>query len=95
MGRTYAGLSVMQELTPLAAFSVAGLGNLEDGSALLLPSLGISISDNADAVFGAFIGLGARPEEIDLLDLAAGDYGVQSEFGFYPSMVFVQTKAYF
>jgi len=95
MGRTYAGLSVLQEITPLTMLSVAVLANLEDGSALLLPSLALSVAENADAVLGGFLGLGARPEEIDLLDLVDGNYGIQSEFGLYPHMAFVQMRSYF
>ncbi len=95
MGRTYAGLSVLQEITPLTMLSVAALTNLEDGSALLLPSLALSIAENADAVLGGFLGVGARPEEIDLLDLVDGNYGIQSEFGLYPHMAFIQMRSYF
>jgi len=95
MGRTYAGLSVIQEITPLTMLSLAALANLEDGSALLLPSLALSVAENADAVLGGYLGLGERPEEVDLLLFAEGNYGVQSEFGLYPHVVFVQMRAYF
>ena len=95
MGRTYAGVSLFQEVTPLVMASVVALGNLEDASVLLTPSLSLSVAGNADVIFGGFVGLGQRPRKVDLTDLLAGDAGIRSEFGFYPSTVFVQTRAYF
>ena len=57
---------------------------------------------------GGFIGRGDRPAVVDLADLLdpetglplTGDalnasVGVRSEFGLYPSSVYVQMKAYF
>ncbi|MEE2750817.1 MAG: hypothetical protein VX519_05260 [Myxococcota bacterium] len=95
MGRTYAGLSVFQEVTPLVMASVVALGNLEDGSALLSPSLSLSVAGNADVILGGFLGLGERPRNVELADVIAGNAGIRSEFGFYPSTLFVQTRAYF
>ena len=93
-GRAYLGLSVLQEVTPLTHLSLTGLTNLEDGSALLIPALSVSAAGNVDVAFGGFIGVGPRPEEVDLLQLATGDVGIQSEFGLYPTAVYGATKVY-
>lgn len=85
LGQAYAALAVMQELTPTLHGSLAALANLQDGSGLLLPSLDVSVSDEVAWTSGAYLGVGAPPD----------DDGLQSEFGLYPSMVFTQMRAYF
>ena len=108
MGRTYAALSVGQEITPLINGNLALIGNLEDPSAMLAPSLSWSLAENADLSAGAYAGLGARPEEVDPLDLInpatlqpwgtkklASRLGIQSEFGLIPTTAFLQMRAYF
>ena len=93
-GRAYVGVSVMQQVTPLTLLSLTSLTNIEDGSALLIPALAVNASGNVDLAFGGFVSLGPRPEEVDLLQLATGDVGIQSEFGLYPTTFYVATKAY-
>ena len=93
-GRAYVGVSVLQEITPLTLLSLTGLTNVDDGSALLIPALSVNAAGNVDLAFGGFIGLGPRPEEVDLLQLATGDVGIQSEFGLYPTTIYAATKVY-
>ena len=85
LGQSYAALAVMQELTPTLNGSLAALANLQDASGLLLPSLDVSVSDEVAWTSGAYLGVGAPPDE----------EGLQSEFGLYPNMVFTQMRAYF
>jgi hypothetical protein len=85
LGQSYAALAVMQKLTPTLNGSLAALANLQDASGLLLPSLDVSVSDEVAWTSGAYLGLGAPPDE----------EGLQSEFGLYPSIVFTQMRAYF
>ena len=103
-GLVYAALSVSQEITPLLIGCLGAIGNLTDPSVLLTPSVSWSIAGNVDAVFGGYVGLGARPEgrTLDLDNLpdapTADDLSVltpRSEFGTYPATVFVQLRAYF
>jgi hypothetical protein len=95
MGQVYGGLSIGQAITPLVMVSVAALGNLVDGSALVMPSVAISVAENADAVLGGFLGLGERPREVEMDELMAGEMGIQSEFGLVPNTFFAQMRAYF
>ncbi len=108
LGRTYLGAAIQHELGPLTQASLTGFANLEDKSALLSPSLACSVADNAELLVGAFLGLGARPEEVDLMDLvdpvsfqplpkeeAARRLGVQTEFGMVAPTFFVQMKSAF
>ena len=108
LGRTYVGAMVQQEITPLTHGGLAVYANLEDSSALLSPSIAVSISDNADLSAGAFIGMGDRPSDVNPLDLvdpatfqplpddeAARRLGVNSEFGLVAPTFFVQMKSAF
>jgi len=108
LGRTYLGAMIQQELAPLVQGGLATFANLEDSSALLSPTLTCSVADNAELMTGAFIGLGARPEDVDPMDLvdpatfqplpdeeAARRLGVQSEFGLVAPTFFVQMKSTF
>ena len=107
MGRWYAALSVSFELTPLISGSAFAMANLADGSILLGPSLSWSIAGNADLVFGGNVGLGKRPDEMELADFFHNDFTplseaellaaipIRSEFGLMPAMMYVQMRAYF
>ena len=101
-GIAYLGLSVSQEITPTLFASVGIFGNLTDPSAFVAPSLSWSIAANADLAFGGYFGLGERPDEVDVLDLvglseddALRALGINSEFGFYPGVMFLQVRTYF
>ncbi len=106
MGRAYAALSVAQELTPLVSGSAALIGNLGDASALLAPGVSISAADDVTVSLGGFVSLGARPDEVPLgLDPStlsitppstrALARSVRSEFGLYPTTVYLSTRAWF
>jgi hypothetical protein len=95
LGQFYGGLSVLQEITPLVMLSVAGLANLADQSALVMPSVSVSVAENTDAVLGGYLGVGERPHAVELEELLSGDLGIESEFGLLPSTFFAQMRAYF
>ncbi len=108
LGQLYAAAAVGQELTPLVRVNASVVANLRDPSALLALGGSWSVADDAELGFGGYYGLGAAPDIVDL-DLvidpisgaptlattsAPGD-AVNSEFGLYPGMVYVQLKVYF
>ncbi len=88
-GRYYGALSVGYQLTPLIGSSVAVIANLTDPSMLLSPGLSWSVSDNADVLAGAYVGLGERPE------LEGFTFTTNSELGLYPAAGFLQMRSYF
>lgn len=104
MGQLYAAFVVAQEITPLVSASASVISNLRDPSALLSLNGSWSVADNADVVFGGYVGLGASPDTI-LVDFPGGvpeapssetiRQSVNSEFGLYPSTAFLQIRAYF
>jgi hypothetical protein len=106
MGQLYAALAVAQEITPLVNANVAVIGNLRDPSALVSLGAGWSVADDATVAFGAYVGVGERPDIVELdLDLTTGALvspdtdtlaaSVNSEFGLYPAMGYVQVRTYF
>jgi hypothetical protein len=96
MGRYYGALSWSQEFSPLITANIATTVNIEDGSLFVSPSSSISVSDEVQIALGGFVGIGDRPISPELIDLITGvDIETPSEFGLYPSMFFVQMRAYF
>lgn len=109
-GQLYASLAGVQEITPLVHANLAIIANLRDPSALLSLGAGWSVADNAELAFGGYVGLGEAPDIVDLefaidpetltpglipptdADLAES---VNSEFGLYPAMAYVQVRTYF
>jgi hypothetical protein len=96
---------------PIVTLGGFALLNLDDGSALLSPSVHWSVADEVDLLLGGYFGVGERPEtrepwmpEQAGTGAAAADSGlmdparfikVNSEFGLVPGTVFVEMKAYF
>jgi hypothetical protein len=86
VGRHYIAPGVSWDMTPLLKLTASALMNLDDGSALLSPSLEMSLSDETTASLGAYAGVGDGP----------GNFGVQrSEFGSYPDIYYASLKYYF
>lgn len=84
LGRSYAALSVAQEIIPIVNANLALIGNLEDASLMLLPGVSWSVGDNSEVSAGAYFGVGERP-----------DVTVESEFGLVPATGYMQMRAYF
>lgn len=93
VGRYYAAISMAYELMPLVNLSGAVIANVADPSAFISPGISWSISDNADAVAGAYVGVGERPE-IDTSGFVPA-ITTRSEFGLYPATAFLQLRSYF
>lgn len=85
LGRYYGALTVSQEISSLVTGSASVIGNLGDPSALIVPSLSWSLADDATAGVGGYLSLGKRRDGLT----------PQSEFGLYPSALFVRLSAYF
>ncbi|MCB9781054.1 MAG: hypothetical protein H6742_20965 [Alphaproteobacteria bacterium] len=85
LGRTYVGLSWAEELRPMISGSLSAIANVEDPSALLIPSVAVSVADNASMSAGAYVGLGARPDGLQF----------ESELGYMPVTGFVSMAMYF
>ena len=109
MGQLYAAIAVVQEITPLIHANASVVSNLRDPSALAAGGVSWSVSDESDVVFGGYAGLGEPPDTVNL-DLAidpatmtptvtvpdgALERSVNSEFGLYPAMAYVQIRTYF
>lgn len=107
MGRYYAALSASYELLPIVNIGVFSVVNLADPSALLGPSLGWSVADNADLAVGGYYGLGSRPKDPQMpaLDPVTGQplgpidpahlIEPRSEFGLTPAGVYAELKVYY
>src|SRR5215510_6569040 len=84
-GRHYLGTTLQYEPHPLVTTSLTGLWNLLDQSFLIGPLLLVSLSNEADLRAGAYFPIGT------------GFVGsrVQSEFGLYPQVYYLQLRLYF
>jgi hypothetical protein len=90
LGRHLLGVMVGYNILPILNGSLAWIFSAVDGSSLLQPGFIFSVADEVDFLFGAMIGLGARPKEPMLFDL-----GQKSEFGTYPNIYYMEFKFYF
>jgi len=84
------GCSLSHQISALVQSSLTLLWTWEKPSALLYPSLVISLSDEIDLLTGAMVSMGEKASGNDLLDINIG-----SEFGNYPHSFYMQLKAYF
>jgi len=85
------GGTVSYALTPLLRGSLATIvGIAERPSLIVQPGFVYSAADEVELTAGALLAFGARPK----LD-AGANLVVQSEFGAYPHMFYVETKIYF
>lgn len=89
LGRYYAGIAVSQEITPLVHASLSAIANLADPSALLAPGLAWNVAEEAEVSLGIWMGLGRPPA------LRSSDLLVRSEFGLYPTALFLRAATYF
>ena len=91
LGEHMLGVVATYEILPILNGSLAWIFSISDQSSLIQPGLSLSISDEADFVFGAMIGLGARPVPSGI----AGRPQLESEFGTYPNIYYMEFKFYF
>ncbi len=97
MGQHYFSLAWAQEMNALTSGTVAVIANCADLSALVSPSVSVSISDDVQLVAGGYVGIGERPSPLGLAEFLIDPNGlsVASEFGMMPGSGFVQLKSYF
>jgi len=86
LARHYIAPGLSFEITPLLVFGSQLLLNMEDGSALLSPSLEWSVSQNIYAGLSAFIGLGKESDDPDRPN---------NEFGLYTDTYFASLSFYY
>ena len=84
-GRHYLGASLDYELHPLVTADLFGLWNLLDQSFLVGPLLLVSLSNEADMRIGAYLPVGTA---------LVGSH-IQSEFGLYPYVYYLELRLYF
>ncbi len=89
LGRDVAALQLSYPVHPLVSASALYLGSLRDGSFLVSPGLGYSVSESLALRLGAFFGAGEEP----VLDGAMFSLG--SEFGALPRVLFVSLNWFF
>jgi hypothetical protein len=85
VGRDYLASSLTYEFKPLITGTAAVLLNIHDRSGILSPTLQISLGDESSLVAGAILPWGDGPTLT----------GLPSEYGAYPSSVWVQYRHYF
>ncbi len=108
MGTFYGGLSITQEIIPIVFVNVSLMTNFLDPSFFVAPGLTWSVSENAEFAIGGFFTIGARPDEVELVDLIDPDtlqplsedellevIRSNSEFGLAPHQFYAQLKFYF
>ncbi|HUU01207.1 MAG TPA: hypothetical protein VM425_07210 [Myxococcota bacterium] len=89
-GRHIMGVVATYEILPILTGSLAWIFSFSDFSSLIQPGLSLSVSDEADFMFGAMIALGARPKGDSVLNM-----DLRSEFGSYPNFYYMEFKFYF
>jgi len=94
-GIAYVGLNISQDIIPIVTANISTIMNVTDPSALIIPSIAWSISNNSDLNAGAYFGAGKKPDDPTLDDIASGSVPVNSEFGTYAPTFFMQFRAYF
>jgi hypothetical protein len=91
LGEHLLGVVANYEILPILNGSLAWIFSFSDQSSLIQPGLVLSVSDEAEFLFGAMIGLGARPVPSGI----AGVPMLKSEFGTYPNIYYMEFKFYF
>ncbi|MBU1241856.1 hypothetical protein KKD52_17315 [Myxococcota bacterium] len=94
LGQYYFGAGGVWELTEKLKWSALAMVNLTDPAAHFSTSVEILLSDETVLQIGGFLPVGRRPELLTAGGLPTGA-ALRSEFGMYPSMIFVLFKRYY
>jgi hypothetical protein len=86
LGKDEAAVQAFYQVHPLVGVEILWLWNMSDRSALLLPAVSYSVSDEVSARAGVFVGLGSE-------ESAQGLPG--SEYGTVPTSLYVSLTAFF
>ena len=90
MSRNVTGFLVSYEFLPIVIGQMIWLHSWDDSSSNIQPLVTWSAADNIDLIVGANLNFGERPRETP-----AGAALLQSEFGTFPNLYFMQLKIYF
>ncbi|UCG11164.1 MAG: hypothetical protein JSU72_11435, partial [Deltaproteobacteria bacterium] len=90
MSRNVTGFLVSYEFLPIVVGQLVWLYSWDDSSNNLQPIVTWSMADNIDLLLGASINVGSRP-----VVTSTGQVELQSEFGTFPNLYFMQFKWYF
>ncbi|MCP4604803.1 MAG: hypothetical protein GY847_30500 [Proteobacteria bacterium] len=91
LGRHYAGLNAGLDIIPILRINLTALLNTQDLSGLAALMLVYNIADEADFLVGIMVPWGADPVAVS----GQSDIGFESEFGFMPLTVFLESRFYF
>lgn len=91
IGEHYLGVVASYEIGPLLSGRLSWIHSFSDGSDLVSPVFTWSVADEAECVFGAVLGRGARPKR----DTVTGRLEPGSEFGSSPGRYFSEVIFYF
>jgi hypothetical protein len=94
LGQYYLGVGAVWELTDKLKASALALANLTDPSAHFSMSLEFLLTSESVLQIGGFLPAGRRPELVTTGGLPTGA-DLRSEFGMYPSMIFLLYKRYY
>jgi len=89
LGKHLLGLMMSYDIIPILKARLAWIYSFSDQSSYIQPVLTLSLSDEAELLFGAAIGVGSRPYLDGITPRLA------SEFGSYPNFYFIELKYYF
>ena len=90
LGKHYLSLGVGYKIHPLIPFNGFIMYNLSDNSIVFAPMIEYNISENIYISAGAYLGIGKAPVYTE-----QHDFGLRSEFGSYPDMIFTSFRIYF
>ncbi|MGD8988277.1 MAG: hypothetical protein PVH57_08960 [Syntrophobacterales bacterium] len=90
ISRNLTGFLVSYEFQPILIGQVIWLHSWDDASNNIQPILTWSATDNMDLLVGANLNFGERPEGTSVLD-----FQIESEYGTFPNLYFMQFKWYF
>jgi hypothetical protein len=94
LGEYLAGLQLSYDFHPLLSGQAVWIYSFSDASSLVSPTLTYSVADEADFICGATLGYGERPSTRQ----AAPGINIpvlESEYGTYPDVFFMEFKFYF
>jgi hypothetical protein len=101
IGRNETALQASWQATPLLTTDLLTIWNMSDGSFLLSPAAGYSLSNEAYIRVGFFFGIGASERRISPPPLSPDPPGAPipsipgSEFGIVPSSLYISLTAFF
>ena len=96
LGRNEGALQASWQATPLLAPDLLAIWNIDDGSVLLSPAAGYSLSNEVSARAGFFFGLGRGTRPVRLPGPVGPEIELPgSEYGPVPSSLYVSLTAFF